>query len=46
MVSKTTTTQGRTSVSDEPIQDADLYQNVFNRIDQALFVHSATLLAL
>jgi hypothetical protein len=42
VVSRTKTTQGRTSVSDEPIQDADHYQNVFNRIDQALFVRSAT----
>ena len=42
VVSKTTTTKGRTSVVDKPIQDAELYENVFNRIDQALFVRSAT----
>jgi hypothetical protein len=42
VVSKTSTTQGRISVKDEPIKDAELYQNVFNRIDQALFVRTAT----
>ena len=33
--------EGRTSASDAPIHDADMYQSVFNRIDQALFVRSA-----
>ena len=42
VVSKTTTTKGRTSVVDKPIQDAELYENVFFWIDQALFVRSAT----
>lgn len=33
--------EGRTSASDAPIHDADMYQSVFNRIDQALFVREA-----
>ena len=38
----TSTKEGRTSASDAPIHDAEMYQAVFNRIDQALFVRSAT----
>lgn len=33
--------EGRTSASDAPIHDADMYQSVFNRIDQAIFVREA-----
>jgi hypothetical protein len=39
---QTSTKEGRTSSSDTPIHDAEMYQSVFNRIDQAIFVRSAT----
>lgn len=39
---ETSTKEGRTSAADTPLHDAELYQSVFNRIDQALFVRKAT----
>jgi hypothetical protein len=43
VVSKQSSTkEGRTSASDHPIHDAEMYQSVFNRIDQAIFVRAAT----
>lgn len=43
VVSRQTSTKGgQTSSNDTPVHDAEMYQSVFNRIDQAIFVRSAT----